>query len=103
MRVRGRHQHLIGRDAGRLPGHLLGLVDQVARHQEGIHNDDRQAGSPVVEHQGTGVKRIVHAARGTLQEGAANDHGELLGRDVQRARPRTKDLLGRCRVVGELA
>ena len=79
MRVRSRNQHPGSGDA-RLPGgHLLGAIQQFARHHAAIHHHKRKPGFAVVEYQAAGVNGIGHPIGCARQEHAIH-HDRKFGR-----------------------
>jgi len=92
MGVDRRHEHVVRGDARGLGRLLPGRVDQLAGHHERVYDHDRQPGGAVVEHEGPGEEGVRHALRLGGQEPPADNGREMLGRDVDRGRPRAEHL-----------
>ena len=97
---------MAGRDAGRCFSQAFCLVYKFASHHQCVNHTDSNLDLPVIKHQRPGMKPLVHLACRPLQETPADNHGKLLGRDIQFASPGAKQFFrcwrwGFCGLLGK--
>ena len=90
--VRGRDEHLLHGNAGRLRRDVLRAVDQIARHHARIYHAQRHARRAIVEHERLGEKRIGHLVRRPLGEHRVHDHRKFQRRNIHDMSARAKRL-----------
>ena len=66
MSVSSGHEHMAGRNTGQLRSFALRLVYKFARHHQCVDHTDSDLILTVAEHQGPGMKRLVHFACSAL-------------------------------------
>jgi len=92
--MRRRHQHAVHRDAGRLMGQKLGLVEQVLGGHAGVDGQDGDAGDLIIQHQAAGVESILDCVGRLRKEAPGDVHRQFPRRDVDRGRPGAEHTLG---------
>ncbi len=94
VRMCRRNQHSLDGNPRLLMGQALGFLLQFQGDHAAINHRDGDRTAAIVEHQAPGVKRVDDFVGQPFGEPAVDEHGQLLGRDIDRISPRAKHPLG---------